>query len=124
MKPEYEKILENPGRSITAKIVQRKSRPLLSQAWHFHPEIEVCYTRKSNGRRFAGNQISDYEEHDHVMFGSNLPHGYTTDVFSSQVVIQMNTDFLGKEFIDSPELHDINVLFNQVKHGLEFTGSS
>lgn len=124
MKPEYEKILEKPGQSFTAKIVERKSRPLLSQAWHFHPEIEICYTKKSSGRRFAGNQISDYQENDLVMFGSNLPHGFTTDVFSSQVVIQMNTDFLGKEFIDSPELHAIKVLFYHAKHGLEFRGSS
>ena len=124
MKPEYEKILDKPGRSFTAKIVERKSRPLLSQAWHFHPEIEICYTRQSNGRRFAGNQISDYQEHDLVMFGSNLPHGYTTDVYSSQVVIQMNADFLGEEFINSPELHAIKVLFDQAKHGLEFNGVS
>jgi len=124
MKPEYEKILEKPGRSFTAKIVQRESRPLLSQAWHFHPEIEICYTRKSNGRRFVGNQISDYQENDLVMFGSNLPHGYTTDVYSNQVVIQMNTDFLGKEFINSPELHSIKVLFSNAKHGLEFKGHS
>ncbi len=124
MKPEYEKILEKPGRSFTAKVVERKSRPLLSQAWHYHPEIEICYTRQSNGRRFAGNQISDYQENDLVMFGSNLPHGYTTEVYSSQVVIQMNADFLGKEFINSPELHAIKVLFYHAKHGLEFSGSS
>ena len=78
MKPEYEKIQEKPGRSFTAKIVERESRPLLSQAWHFHPEIEICYTRKSNGRRFAGNQISDYQENDLVMFGSKGGSGHLT----------------------------------------------
>lgn len=124
MKPEYEKIQEKPGHSFTARIVERSNRPLLRQAWHYHPEIEICLTRKSNGRRFVGNQISDYQESDLVMFGSNLPHGYTTDVFSSQVVIQMNKDFLGKEFINSPELHAINVLFSKASHGLEFKGST
>ncbi len=122
MKPEYEKILEKPDRSFTAKTVVRSSRPFLSQAWHFHPEIEICLTKKSSGRRFTGNQISDYQENDLVMFGSNLPHGFTTDVFSSQVVIQLNADFLGKEFIDSPELKDIKGLFYQAQHGLEFNG--
>ncbi|MFT6708509.1 MAG: AraC-like DNA-binding protein [Flavobacteriales bacterium] len=124
MKPELEKIQGKPGRSFTARIVERESRPLLSQAWHFHPEIEICYTSQSNGRRFAGNQISDYQENDLVMFGSNLPHGYTTDVYSSQVVIQMNADFLGLAFINSPELRVIKDLFDQAKHGLEFNGSS
>ncbi len=122
MKPEYEKILDNPERSFMAKIVTRQSRPLLSQAWHFHPEIEICYTTKSNGRRFAGNQISDYQENDLVMFGSNLPHGYTTDVYSRQIVIQMNNDFLGLDFINSPELRSIKSLFAHAKRGLEFNG--
>ncbi len=120
MKPEYEKIIDPPERSFMVKIVNRKSRPLLSQAWHFHPEIEICYTLKSNGRRFVGNQISEYEEKDLVMFGSNLPHGFTTDVYSSQVVIQMNQDFLGKSFINKPELRSIKNLFLQAKRGLEF----
>ncbi|MEL7118219.1 MAG: AraC family transcriptional regulator, partial [Bacteroidota bacterium] len=120
MKPEYEKIIEPAERSFNAKIVNRESRPLLSQAWHFHPEIEICYTMKSSGRRFVGNQISDYKENDLVMFGSNLPHGFTTDVYCSQVVIQMTYDFLGEIFLGRPELRSIKQLFEDAKQGLEF----
>lgn len=120
MKPEYEKIIEPPTKSFVARVVNRKSRPLLSQAWHFHPEIEICFTRKSNGRRFVGNQISDYEETDLVMFGANLPHGFTTDMRCSQVVIQMTQDFMGAVFIDKPELYAIKALFEKAKQGLEF----
>ncbi len=123
MKPEYEKIVEPPARSFTTKIVNRNSRPLLSQAWHFHPEIEICYTRKSIGRRFTGNQITDYEEDDLVMFGSNLPHGFTTDMYCSQVVIQMTEDFMGQVFIEKPELHAVKNLFARAKQGLEFNGN-
>ena len=124
MKPEYEKIIEPPERSFTAKIVNRDNRPLLSQAWHFHPEIEICYTSKSNGRRFVGNQISDYQEKDLVMFGANLPHGFTTEEYSSQVVIQMTFDFLGEKFINSPELRPIKKLFSHAKRGLAFKGKT
>ena len=124
MKPEYEKIVEPPERSFTAKVVNRSSRPLLSQAWHFHPEIEICSTLKSNGRRFVGNKISDYEESDLVMFGSNLPHGFTTDVYCSQVVIQMTHDFMGQVFLGRPELRPIKHLFFHAKRGLEFRGRS
>ncbi|NET34414.1 MAG: helix-turn-helix transcriptional regulator [Cyanothece sp. SIO1E1] len=120
MKPEYEKIVEPPARSFTAKVVNRKNRPLLSQAWHFHPEIEICFTRKSTGRRFVGNQISDYQEMDLVMFGANLPHGFTTDMYCSQVVIQMTHGFMGQVFIDRPELRSIKMLFERAKQGLEF----
>ncbi len=120
MKPEYEKITEPLECSFTAKIVNRRNRPLLSQAWHFHPEIEICYTLKSNGRRFVGNQISDYQEQDLVMFGSNLPHGFTTDVYCSQIVIQMAHDFLGQAFINRPELRSVKYLFAHAKLGLAF----
>lgn len=120
MKPEFEKILEPPERSFTARVVNRNSRPLLRQAWHYHPEIEICFTRKSTGRRFVGNQISDYQEMDLVMFGANLPHGFTTDRCCSQVVIQMTHDFMGQVFMDKPELRSIKLLFERSKQGLEF----
>ncbi len=120
MKPEYEKIIDRPEQSFTAKVVNRQSRPLLSQAWHFHPELEICFTLQSRGRRFVGNQISEYEESDLVMFGSNLPHGFTTDQYCSQVVIQMTHDFLGQAFLDRPELRAIKILFARSKRGLDF----
>lgn len=120
MKPEYEIISEQPERSFTAKIVERASRPLLSQAWHYHPEIEICFTRASRGKRFVGNQISDYEEGDLVLFGSNLPHGFTTDMRCEQVVIQMAGDFLGTTFLQKPELRSIKKLFQRAQRGLAF----
>ncbi|MEM1127195.1 MAG: helix-turn-helix domain-containing protein [Bacteroidota bacterium] len=124
MKPEFEKVAESPERSFLIRVVERPSRPALSQAWHFHPEIEICYTHKSHGRRFVGNQISDYAEHDLVMLGSNLPHGFTTDVPSSQVVLQMTQDFLGRDFLDKPELHPIKRLFRRSTRGLVFQGAT
>ncbi|MEM0991787.1 MAG: AraC family transcriptional regulator [Bacteroidota bacterium] len=123
MKPEYEIIAEPPERSFTAKIVARKSRPLLSQAWHYHPEIEICFTKESSGKRFVGNQISDYEVGDLVMFGANLPHGFTTDMKCAQVVIQMTEDFLGTDFIQKPELRQVQALFGRAKQGLAFGAS-
>lgn len=124
MKPEYEKIVDSPSRSFTARTINRKNRPLLSQAWHYHPEIEICYTSKSTGRRFVGNQISEYEEGDLVLLGSNLPHGFTTDFYCSQVVIQMTHDFMGQMFINKPELSTIKKLFTHAKQGLEFKGNT
>ncbi|MCI4670383.1 MAG: AraC family transcriptional regulator [Bacteroidia bacterium] len=124
MKPEYEKISDPLERSFTVKTVIRENRPLLSQAWHYHPEVEICFTEKSFGKRFVGNQISDYLEGDLVMFGSNLPHGFTTDLHCQQVVIQMTPDFLGKVFMQKPELRDIKSLFEFAKRGLVFGKST
>lgn len=121
MKPGYEKIIDHPNASFTARMVERDKRPRLRQAWHFHPEIEICYTVKSEGQRFVGNQIDDYVKGDLVMFGTNLPHGFTTDQYSSQIVLQMTADFLGESFLARPELKNIASLFNRAQQGLSFT---
>ncbi|MEM8583089.1 MAG: AraC family transcriptional regulator [Bacteroidota bacterium] len=120
MKPDYEKIIEGPEQSFLVKVVERESRPSLSQAWHFHPELEICFTMESFGRRFTGNQIVNYQANDLVMFGPNLPHGFTTDVFCKQVVIQMTEDFLGYEFLKRPEMWEIRQLLTKSRRGLHF----
>ena len=120
MKPAYEIIPEATGRSFMIKLIDRPSRPRLSQAWHYHPEIEICLTLESNGKRFVGNQIADYYAEDLVLFGANLPHGFTTPSRCRQVVIQMTEDFMGERFVDAPEMHAIRSLFYRARKGLEF----
>jgi AraC-like DNA-binding protein len=124
MKPEFEKIEDLQTGSFIAKTVIRANRPLLSQAWHYHPEIEICLTKKSIGKRYVGNKISDYEEGDLVMIGSLLPHGFTTTHQSEQIVLQLNRDFLGVDFLRKSELRRINELIDKAKTGLEFSGDT
>ena len=106
------------------KNVIRKNRPLLSAAWHYHPEIEICYTKKSNGKRHVGNQISKYDEGDLVMFGSNLPHGFTTTENTDQLVIQFREDFLFKSINEIHDLSELKALFEKAKMGLEIKGNT
>lgn len=120
MKPRLEFISDLANKSFNAKYINRENRTSLVDAWHFHPEIEICYTEQSRGKRFVGNHIADYLEQDLVMFGSNLPHGFTTDMSTSQVVIQMKPDFLGRDFKENPELRKLNKLIALSKNGLEF----
>jgi len=120
MKPEFQIIPDKLEKSFLATCLSRKNRPLLSQAWHYHPEIEICLTQRSNGKRFVGNNISNYEENDLVMFGSNLPHGFTTTMKSIQIVILFDQDLMGNNFFEKPELAKVKVLLNRAKNGLVF----
>ena len=120
MKPEYELIKGEPENSFTSRFISRNSRPLLSQAWHYHPEIEICFSMKSHGKRFVGNNISNYAENDLVLLGSNLPHGFTTEMACEQIVIQLNTDFLGQEFFNKPELSLIKKVIKDSNRGIEY----
>ena len=120
MKPEFEKIVDYTRSSFITKEVIRSKRPLLTQAWHYHPEIEICFTLKSEGKRYVGNNISDYGKNDLVMIGSLLPHGFTTDQNCHQIVIQFGEDFLGQTFLQKAELQLINQLILRSKMGLQF----
>lgn len=124
MKPGYEIILEKPERSFLAKLIKRKNRPLLSQAWHFHPEVEICFTKKSSGKRFVGNDISNYEDNDLVLLGSNLPHGFTTEMKCVQYVIHLNQDFFSNDFYLKPEFRNIKLMLSRAQRGLVFQGET
>lgn len=124
MKPELEKIIEAYESSFVAKTVKRANRPLLTQAWHYHPEIEICFTRKSSGQRFVGNKIASYQVGDLVMLGSFLPHGFTTSEKSDQIVIQFNEHFMGTTFLEKPEMRKILELIHRAKMGIEFYGKT
>jgi len=124
MKPELEKIMEDYTSSFVARSVKRANRPLLTQAWHYHPEIEICFTRKSSGQRFVGNKITSYEVGDLVMLGSFLPHGFTTTEATDQIVIQFNEHFFGPSFLEKPEMRKIIDLIHRAKMGLQFHGKT
>lgn len=122
MKPEFEKIESKSFKSFMARVVIRDKRPLLSKAWHYHPEFEICYTVKSKGLRYVGNNISEYKENDLVILGSNLPHGFTTPDECKQYVIQFHKNFLGKDFFNAIEMKNILNLLANANRGLLLIG--
>jgi AraC-like DNA-binding protein len=124
VKPDFEEILDLKKQSFLIKKVVRKNRLSLSAAWHYHPEIEICYTKKSTGKRYVGNHISKYEEGDLVLFGSYLPHGFTTTEKTNQTVLQFREDFLVQPTRPLEELSELKLLFKKAKRGLEIKGNT
>ncbi len=95
--------------------------------WHYHPEYEIVYIEGTDGTRHIGDHISRYIGSDLVLIGPYIPHlnfdyGVKTDY--EKVVVQMKEDFLGKEFLSSPELSDIRQLFEKARTGLAFHGNT
>jgi AraC-like DNA-binding protein len=59
--------------------------------------------------------------------GSNLPHCGFTDKLTgnkSETVVQMKTDFLGREFFEIPEMKKVQNLFEIAKGGVVFYGQT
>lgn len=124
MKPDFEHIHQLDNQSFLTKSVNIQGGRTYKKAWHFHPELEICYTLNSHGQRYVGNDVSNYQAGDLALFGSNLPHGYVTPLSSQQVVIQMRPNFLGEEFLIKPETTELHQLFERAKRGLVFFGNT
>lgn len=121
-KPAFEKISPSFGSSILVKQHNEKrqnNRPF----WHFHPEIELVYVNKGQGKRHIGNHLSYFNNSQLIMLGANLPHNGFTDrltVNGTETIIQFKPDFLGDSFLKMPEINELTLLFERAKKGLLF----
>jgi AraC-like DNA-binding protein len=94
-----------------------------SDLWHYHPEIELVFVNGGSGKRQIGSHISYYSDGDLVLIGGNLPHcGFTNEQTGNknETVIQMRPDFMGNDFLNIPELKNIQQLLNKAKGGIAF----
>jgi AraC-like DNA-binding protein len=130
MKASLEHLSENINQPIQLKeIVQAR----FDAPYHFHPELELTLIISGEGKRFIGNQISDFSPGDLVLLGSNLPHcwqNHRKDWLTSDeeidaaqaIVIHIKRDFLGEKFLENDACQNIRQLFDRAKGGLTILG--
>ncbi|WP_027076767.1 helix-turn-helix domain-containing protein [Maribacter antarcticus] len=93
--------------------------------WHFHPELELVYIEGANAKRHVGDHISEFNESDLVLIGSNIPHlnfdhGITTNY--RQEVLHIAPSFKDQTLDALPELKQIDRLLELSKYGIAFSG--
>jgi AraC-like DNA-binding protein len=97
--------------------------------WHYHPEVEIVFMQKSFGEKYIGSSITEFKPGDLVMIGTYLPHYYKNapefynedpDFKAKSLVLHFNEDFLGKQFLDTPESFLIRQLLDNSKRGIQF----
>lgn len=121
-KPTLEKISPNFGSSVFVKKSTSENTDTYPY-WHFHPEIELVYVDKGQGKRHIGNHLSYFNNSQLILIGENLPHNGFTDRLTqrgTQVLVQFKPEFLGDYFFDIPEMAKLNALFKRAKNGLLF----
>ena len=103
--------------------------------YHFHPELELTLIISGEGKRFIGNQISDFGPGDLVLLGSNLPHCWQNhrkdwltedqeDDAAQALVIHFSSDFLGENFMNKRECAAIKSLLERAKLGFSIQGNT
>lgn len=121
-KPTFRKLTPSFGSSILVK--QHVDTVDKSFAyWHFHPELELIYINKGQGKTHIGNHLSYFNNSQLILIGSNLPHNGFTDRLTAngtETTIQFKSNFLGDDFLNVPEMANIVSLFERAKKGIRF----
>ena len=123
IKPTYEKISPGFGSSILVRQHNINIQNTRKAFWHFHPEIELVYVNKGQGKRHIGNHLSYFNNSQLILLGSNLPHYGFTDRFTTngaETIVQFKPDFLGNDFFNLPEMNGILTLLERAKKGILF----
>ncbi len=121
-KPILEKISPEFGSSLRVKKHEAyigENKPF----WHFHPEVELVYVNKGQGKRHIGSHLSYFNNSQLLLIGANLPHNGFTDrltINGSETLVQFKPEFLGEHFFDIPEMGSIKKLFERSKNGILF----
>jgi AraC-like DNA-binding protein/quercetin dioxygenase-like cupin family protein len=126
MKTEFEIIQPDTGSSFRV-LHHQVSADTFKWHYHYHPEYEIVCVFEGSGRRHVGNHLSNYDDGDLVLIGSNLPHGgfgYGSVGMHEEIVVQFTEDFLGENFLTKPEMEHIKRLFERSKQGLHFHGKT
>ncbi len=122
MKPILEAIKPNFGSSFSVR--QFHEQRNLKTHWHFHPEYELVYIANGNGKRHIGQHISYYRNGDLLLLGPKLPHltfGSQQKQKQRKIVVRLKEDFLGNDFLKTPEMAAICQLFEKAKRGISFS---
>ncbi|GAB1856072.1 AraC family transcriptional regulator [Flavobacteriaceae bacterium MHTCC 0001] len=121
-KPTLEKLSLSFGNSILVK--QHVERVDKNNAyWHFHPELELVYVNKGQGKTHIGNHLSYFNNSQLILIGANLPHNGFADRLTangSETTVQFKSNFLGNHFVNVPEMSNVSALFLRAKKGIRF----
>lgn len=121
----------SPGNNQSFQI-KEISQSRFDAPYHFHPELELTLIISGEGKRFVGNQVSDFSPGDLVLLGENVPHCWQNnrenllveeDPNGSQaLVIHFPKHFLGSDFLEKEEFQSIKRLMERAKTGFSIVG--
>ncbi len=117
MKPLEEHISEDINKSFRCRHFEQDSFKFIL---HRHQEYELTLILEGSGRRFVGDNISEFAKGDLVFIGPNLPHTWYSKQKGETIVIQFKESFLGNDFITLPEMRNVKNLFENSTYGLTF----
>ncbi len=130
MKPLLEHLPKDAEESFVVKFFEYNYYPT---PWHFHPEYEIVLVTESTGKRFIGDNISNFKPGNLALIGPNLPHLYrnnpdyyepTSTLKATSIVVHFLETSFGQNFLSLPETKKVKQLFEKSLRGLDITGTT
>ncbi|PKA99706.1 AraC-like DNA-binding protein [Flavobacteriaceae bacterium MAR_2009_75] len=117
MKPQLEAIPFPENSNILA---YRYEGAHFDAPWHVHPQCELTYITSSEGTKFIGDHVSNYNAGELVLLNANLPHCWKNHAQAQQksasIVVQWNASVCSP----IPEMQPIEQLLQAASHGILF----
>ena len=125
MKPQLLKVSASPSCSFS---VRQDRVPFVNNRWHYHPEIELLFIKRSSGTWLIGDHIGHFQSGDLVVLGAHLPHCFRhehkyiiekNDAAGETICVKFLTGIFGNDFLNLPEATEIKKLLLQCNNGLK-----
>lgn len=127
MKALFEKITISEQNSM---LVRRFQMSHFDVPWHYHPEYELTYITRGDGRRFVGDHVESFGAGDLVLIGPDMPHFWRSDeeyyegestLQAEWVVVQFPIAFSQDVLAHLPEATAVTALLHRARYGLRFS---
>jgi AraC-like DNA-binding protein len=99
--------------------------------FHLHDEFELILIKRSNGKLYVGNNVTNFRDGDIFLFAPGLPHcfynnrGYEKgNIPAHAVVVLFRRDFLGINFFSKTEVSQLNRLIKKGEFGVQILNPS
>lgn len=121
MKARLEQI--NISKKEQSFLCYKRQENSFEMYWHYHPEFELTYIIKGEGRRIVGDSHEPFSAGDLVLLGSQLPHTWVSEKKGNDgceaIVIQFSPAFISP-FLAYSEFFAIQKILTQSQNGLFF----
>lgn len=130
MKPELRQITSTHQSSF---LVRRDVGDLMLNNWHYHPEVELLYLKRSAGTWIVGDHIGPFQIGDILLIGPNLPHCFRheydhiikkDEIAGEAICVKFVPGIFGKQFFDIPETKGIKDMLAKCNYGLKVIGET
>lgn len=98
--------------------------PSFEFQWHYHPEYELTYIVKGQGKRLVADGYEDFQAGDFVLLPPFVPHTWISEMAGNEacqaIVIQFSPEFV-ERLLPFTEMKNLEPLFANASRGLQFT---